>query len=714
MTKLNATTSHFIRCIKPNGNQKPGEFNGREVLVQLRYSGMCAALVLMQAGFPTRISFEDLYLRYAPKMPAMMAKLKPMTFSEALLVALDLHGGKDYQMGLTKIFFRAGKLAFMDDLTSNNAASVEGIVKKVRAWLARKRFYAAGYAIVSLNRLQKRIEGVRLVRRFRRAGRFMLRVVRAWLPMLKRARARLYSEEVMRARREAEEKRKRQEEEEQRRREEEEEVKRKAEEAERQRVEEERRRKQEEARRKEEDARRALEDKIQTLTNNNARMVAEIDTWSKSVAMLEQTLSAEKSIAESLTAQLEVANLTTATLEGKIVAMEGQAQRERDAMQQQLQQFTASVQGDKASLMAQMEQLIGEKQNVEKQMADLMTVRASLQGELKSCQGRLQDTQAALAKHKGEAEATIKALTDELASTKAAMGGKVAGLEQQLAAERQNAAQTFDDLQQAYDETERVKNELSTAKSDIKGLKSKIKAATDANTQLQDQLRAEKNGREDDNHAAKLQVDEMARKAASDIDVKDAIIATLRTEKKELENKVAGLKKLLAGKEDEFNNQIKAAEQRESEVAAELKETKQALTEMTAKAEKLEREKPTLIQKAFKCQEAQMKVKTKEEEKKKKKKSKKKKKKVDDFSLCLSVVFKCVLIYLFYFCFCVGLILYLTIPPSSFFHSFFHFLLHSCATSTTALPRRRILSNTFLATSRLPRWPSMQARSACC
>jgi len=64
MQVLGKTTSHFIRCIKPNGNQKPDLFVAPEVMVQLRYSGMCTALILMQAGFPTRISFDDLYERF--------------------------------------------------------------------------------------------------------------------------------------------------------------------------------------------------------------------------------------------------------------------------------------------------------------------------------------------------------------------------------------------------------------------------------------------------------------------------------------------------------------------------------------------------------------------------------------------------------------------------------------------------------------------------
>ena len=64
MATLNETTSHFIRCIKPNQEQKPRVLERFGVMTQLQYSGMCAALLLMQAGFPTRISFVELHERY--------------------------------------------------------------------------------------------------------------------------------------------------------------------------------------------------------------------------------------------------------------------------------------------------------------------------------------------------------------------------------------------------------------------------------------------------------------------------------------------------------------------------------------------------------------------------------------------------------------------------------------------------------------------------
>jgi myosin heavy subunit len=104
MTRLASTQSHFVRCIKPNQLQRPGVFVEPDILVQLRYSGMCAVLVLMQKGFSTRCTFEDIYQRYHHNFPAkFFDRLSRGTFCEAILVALDLHGGKDFQIGLTKV-----------------------------------------------------------------------------------------------------------------------------------------------------------------------------------------------------------------------------------------------------------------------------------------------------------------------------------------------------------------------------------------------------------------------------------------------------------------------------------------------------------------------------------------------------------------------------------------------------------------------------------
>ena len=84
----------------------------------------------------THLSFLPSF-SYAGKMPPSIARLKPATFCEALLVALDLNGGRDFQMGLTKVFFRSGKLAFLDELLTGSTDAIGNIVGKVKKWLAR-------------------------------------------------------------------------------------------------------------------------------------------------------------------------------------------------------------------------------------------------------------------------------------------------------------------------------------------------------------------------------------------------------------------------------------------------------------------------------------------------------------------------------------------------------------------------------------------------
>ena len=72
--------------------------------------------------------------------PPEIASLKPKLFSEALLVALDLEGGSDFQMGLSRVFFRAGKAAMMDDIINGDPAVMARVAEKIRKWLARKRW----------------------------------------------------------------------------------------------------------------------------------------------------------------------------------------------------------------------------------------------------------------------------------------------------------------------------------------------------------------------------------------------------------------------------------------------------------------------------------------------------------------------------------------------------------------------------------------------
>ena len=86
---------------KPNEEMKAGLFDGGAILSQLESAGIPSVLELMQAGYPSRTMFADLYSMYKTQMPPKMAKLDPRLFCRGLFRALGVDE-KDYTYGVTK------------------------------------------------------------------------------------------------------------------------------------------------------------------------------------------------------------------------------------------------------------------------------------------------------------------------------------------------------------------------------------------------------------------------------------------------------------------------------------------------------------------------------------------------------------------------------------------------------------------------------------
>ena len=88
------------------------------------------------SAHPAPPSLVYRYDRYKDIMPRSIAALDSPSFCEILLMALGLDKN-DYQLGITKVFFRAGKLAFLDELTGSEYKELApDIANKVRT-LAR-------------------------------------------------------------------------------------------------------------------------------------------------------------------------------------------------------------------------------------------------------------------------------------------------------------------------------------------------------------------------------------------------------------------------------------------------------------------------------------------------------------------------------------------------------------------------------------------------
>jgi len=64
MTTLDATTPHYVRCIKPNDNKGAFEFNNVRAIQQLRACGVLETIKISSNGFPSRWTYYDFAIRY--------------------------------------------------------------------------------------------------------------------------------------------------------------------------------------------------------------------------------------------------------------------------------------------------------------------------------------------------------------------------------------------------------------------------------------------------------------------------------------------------------------------------------------------------------------------------------------------------------------------------------------------------------------------------
>ncbi|KAK0749274.1 P-loop containing nucleoside triphosphate hydrolase protein [Schizothecium vesticola] len=115
MAQLHSTHPHFVRCILPNHKKKPKQFNGLLVLDQLRCNGVLEGIRIARTGFPNRLPFAEFRQRYE-----VLCRDMPKGYLEGQAAArlmLDKFGLDRtlYRVGLTKVFFRAGVLAELEE-----------------------------------------------------------------------------------------------------------------------------------------------------------------------------------------------------------------------------------------------------------------------------------------------------------------------------------------------------------------------------------------------------------------------------------------------------------------------------------------------------------------------------------------------------------------------------------------------------------------------
>merc|ERR1712156_1200784 len=132
MTTLHSTEPHFIRCIVPNNHKQPGGVEAPLIMHQLTCNGVLEGIRICMRGFPNRMLYPDIKSRYTVLGGGKVDE-KSSDLKKVAAVILENTEGFDkekYRLGHTKVFFKAGALALLeehrDDIVNKLIRNMQG------------------------------------------------------------------------------------------------------------------------------------------------------------------------------------------------------------------------------------------------------------------------------------------------------------------------------------------------------------------------------------------------------------------------------------------------------------------------------------------------------------------------------------------------------------------------------------------------------------
>uniref|UniRef100_A0A669EAX3 Myosin VC n=1 Tax=Oreochromis niloticus TaxID=8128 RepID=A0A669EAX3_ORENI len=163
METLNATTPHYVRCIKPNDEKLPFEYDSRRVVQQLRACGVLETIRISAQSYPSRWTYVEFYSRYSILMSHVEADLNDKKQTCKNVLQRLIHDSNQYKFGRTKIFFRAGQVAYLEKLRLDRLrGACVTIQKHARGWSQRRKYLALRKAAIIL---QQYVRGKRTIRK---------------------------------------------------------------------------------------------------------------------------------------------------------------------------------------------------------------------------------------------------------------------------------------------------------------------------------------------------------------------------------------------------------------------------------------------------------------------------------------------------------------------------------------------------------------------
>ncbi|CAK9812577.1 Unconventional myosin-Va [Anthophora plagiata] len=153
MSTLNATTPHYVRCIKPNDTKEAFEYNPVRAVQQLRACGVLETIRISAAGFPSQRTYGEFFLRY--RCLCRFKDIRRDDLKETCRRILEryIKDEDKFKFGKTKVLFRAGQVAYLEKLRGERQRDACIMIQKTaRGLIYRSRYMKIRRAVLGLQR----------------------------------------------------------------------------------------------------------------------------------------------------------------------------------------------------------------------------------------------------------------------------------------------------------------------------------------------------------------------------------------------------------------------------------------------------------------------------------------------------------------------------------------------------------------------------------
>ncbi|XP_071802894.1 unconventional myosin-X-like isoform X2 [Asterias amurensis] len=140
MSTLNTCNPYFVRCVKPNAQKAPSQFDSSLVVNQLRYSGMLETVKIRKAGFPVRRQFEEFIKRYKAIILKEDLSKEAAQLCRLLLIRFDDKKVK-WQMGKSKVFMKENLESQLETELKKELGVLASKIKAcIKGFIVRKQY----------------------------------------------------------------------------------------------------------------------------------------------------------------------------------------------------------------------------------------------------------------------------------------------------------------------------------------------------------------------------------------------------------------------------------------------------------------------------------------------------------------------------------------------------------------------------------------------